>query len=187
MPRVTRRGAKRPGGGYAGLATVAVLGAAFGASPAVAQQSSVNSQAAAAMAATVHELRGCVHAMSATDRFLLALRFGIGGRPQKSDPEVAARLHTTSAIVAAREVIAVRRLADAHRRGACNGGHVTASAASSSVPAVALSPLGATGGSRGSGSGISFDALLAGAVILAALVVAGREFRKAIFGPPPPR
>jgi hypothetical protein len=139
------------------------------------------------MEATIHELRRCVARIPATDRFLLSLRFGIGGRPQKTDAEVAARLQTTSAIVAERELVAVRRLVEAHRRGLCKRGPVTASAASS-APAVALSPLGAAGSSRRSGGGgISSDGLLAGAVILAALVVAGREFRKAIFGPPPPR
>ena len=177
----------RSASGTAGLATLAVLGSAFGAPPAAAAQSSVDPHSPAAMAATIHELKRCVHTIAASDRFLLALRFGIGGRPRKTDAEVAARLHTTSAIVAARELIAVRRLADAHRRGACKVGHVTASAASS-APAVALSPLGAADSSRrsGGGGGISSDELLAGAVILAALVVAGREFRKAIFGPPPP-
>jgi hypothetical protein len=166
---------------------VAVLGAAFGAPPAVAQSSSVDPQAAAAMAVTVHELRRCVHAIPASDRFLLALRFGIGGRPQKTDAAVAGRLRTTSAIVAKREAIAVGRLTDARRRGACKGGPVTASAASSSAPAVALSPVGAAGSQRSGGGGISSDEVLAGAVILAALVVAGREFRTAIFGPPRPR
>lgn len=164
---------------------LAVLGSAFGPPPVVAQQSSVDPHAPAAMATTVHRLTRCVHAIPAPDRFLLSLRFGIGGRPQKTDAAVAARLHTTGAIVAAREVIAVRRLAVAHRRGACKVGHVTASA-DSSAAAVALSPLGAADGSRRSGGGgISSGEVLAGVVLLAALVVAGLEFRKAIFGSPP--
>lgn len=176
---MTRRGAKRSANGTAGLATLAVLGSAL-AAPAVAQQSAADPHAPAAIAATVHELRTCIRQLSARDRFLLSFRFGVGGRPQKTDAEVAARLHTTTGVVAAREIIVVRRLEAVHRRGVCAGGQVTATAASS---APALSPTG--GSSRSSGGGISSDEILAGAVILAALLVAGREFRKAIFGPPP--
>jgi hypothetical protein len=163
------------------------MGAAFGAPAADARSTFAQLHTPAAMAATIHELRGCVGSIPASDRFLLALRFGFGGRPQKTDAAVAARLHTTGATVAAREVIAVRRLADAHRRGACKQATVRASAASSAA-AVALSPVGAAGGSnRPGGGGISSGDALAGALILAALIVVGREFRKALFAPPPRR
>ena len=164
-----------------GLATLVVLGAALGTQPALAAQPSV----APSAIATVHQLRRCVHSIPAADRLLLTLRFGIGGLPQRTDAAVAARLHTTAAAVAQREALAVGRLVDARRRGVCTGGPVTASAASSN-PVPALSPVSAAGDARApGGGGISSNALLAGAVILAALVIAGREFRKAIFGPPP--
>jgi hypothetical protein len=163
------------------------MGIAFAAPSAVGQASLAGLHSPAAMAATVHQLRACVHSIPASDRFLLALRFGIGGRPRKTDAEVAARLGTTTAAVAARELVAVRRLADAQRRGACKPTPVRASAASS-APAVALSPIGAAGGSnRSGGGGISSGDVLAGAVILAALIVVAREFRKALFAPPPRR
>jgi hypothetical protein len=164
-----------------------LTGIAFGAPSAAAQATLAELHSPAALAAKIHELRGCVRSLPASDRFLLALRFGIGGRPQKTDAAVAARLHTTSAIVAAREITAVRRLAAAQRRGACKRTPVRTSAASS-APALALSPVGAAGGSnRSGGGGISSGDLLAGAVILAALIVVAREFHKALFAPPPRR
>jgi hypothetical protein len=181
---VTLRGAKRSRRRIAGLATLGVLGIAIAAPGADAQSAVTDLHTAAAMGATVHELRRCVSSIPAPDRLLLSLRFGIGGRPQKTDAAVAARLQTTSAIVATREVLAVRRLNHAHRRGACNSGHVTASAASSA--AAALSPVAAAGGARRpGGGGTSSDELLAGAVLLAALFVVGREFRKAMSVRPP--
>jgi hypothetical protein len=162
------------------------MGIAFVAPSADGQATLAGLHSPAAMAATVHQLRACVHSLPASDRFLLSLRFGIGGRPRKTDADVAARLGTTAAAVAAREVIAVRRLADAHRRGACKRAPVRATASSSAPPA--LSPLGAAGGSnRSGGGGISSGDVLAGLLILAALIVVAREFRKALFAPPPRR
>src|SRR5258708_28285718 len=86
------------------------------------------------MAATVHELKRCVARIPAPDRFLLALRFGIGGRPQQTDAAGAARLHTTSAVVAGRGGLAVRRLAPAPPPGGRQGGARIASAASFAPP-----------------------------------------------------
>ena len=180
---MTLQGVKR----NACLATLALMGTAFAASSEAAQTNLGDPHSSTAMAATIHQLRRCVSSIPAPDRFLLSLRFGVGGRPQKTDAQVAARLGTTAADVAGREVIAVRRLADAHRRGACKVVPVVSSAASS-APAVALSPVGAAGGSNHSGGGgISTDDLLAGAVILAALSVVAFEFRKALFPGPPRR
>jgi hypothetical protein len=189
MRPVTLRGAKRSAKRYAGLALWAVPAIALAASSAAARdQTLAESHAPAAMAATVHALRGCIHSVPASDRRLLTLRFGIGGRPQQTDAAVAARLQTTSAAVATREILAVRQMTLAHRHGDCSAKRPVKASAASSAPAVALSPVGLAGGSRGSGGGgTSPDELLAGAVILAALLVIGHEFRKALFARPPRR
>jgi hypothetical protein len=165
------------------LPALSAFAIASGAPPAApAQQVFANLHTPAAMAATIHQLKGCLARIPASDRFLLSLRFGVGGRPQKTDAAVAARLNTTPATVRSREVVAVRRLTNARRSGACNHGPVKASAASS-APALALSPVGSHRSSGG--GGISTDELLAAAVILTALIIIGFEFRKALFAPPP--
>jgi hypothetical protein len=139
------------------------------------------------MAATIHGLRGCLSEIPTSDRHLLTWRFGIGGGRQLTDAAVAARIGTTSAVVAQREAAAVTRLANAPARGACQP-HTPVTASSNSqaaapVPAAAPASAPVAGGSRASGGGV--DGLLAFAVIFACLIVVGYEFRKALFAPPP--
>lgn len=132
---------------------------------------------AAAMATAIHESRGCLGVLSQSDRRLLVLRFGIGGRSHESDQAVATSLGLTVAAVVASETQAVDTLARACGVSPPPLG-VAASAPSLSTPAPVAVP-------RGSGGGLAIDEALAIAVIAACVVVAAHEFRKALFSPRP--
>lgn len=218
MLLVRRRGAIRNGGATAGFAVCtvcAMLATAFATSLVAPVLGAVPTPAAlhtpTAMALTVHADRACFGTLPPPDRRLLALRFGVGGRPVQTDAAVAARLGLTPAEVFNREVLAVRRLANARRYGACKTvGRVASAASSSGVSSSASGSPGVSGspGSSGSpgvsssarsssavpptavslhhsGGGIAVDEIVAIAVIVACLIVVGREFHKAIFAPPP--
>lgn len=143
---------------------------------------------AVAMRATVHSLRACLVDIPGADRRLLAQRFGVGGKPQQSEATLARRMHTNAAAVLGAEVAAIGRLTAAHQQVACAPqAGVAASAASTSSavqPAAVSAPFG-FGAQRGAGSRnsdggqMAVTALLL-ATILGCLVVAAREFRRAL-------
>ena len=64
-------------------------------------------------------LRGCVSGLAAPDRRVLALRSGLGGHAPQSSAQVGATLGESTAAATAAEVVAIRRLEAARRRGAC--------------------------------------------------------------------
>jgi hypothetical protein len=69
--------------------------------------------------ALVASLRGCLNSLPAADRQVLTLRAGLGGRPAQLSAEVAATLNESVAAATAAEVLGIRRLEAARRRGAC--------------------------------------------------------------------
>ncbi len=64
-------------------------------------------------------LRGCVSGLAPPDRRVLALRSGLGGHAPESSAQVGATLGESTAAATAAEVVAIRRLEAARRRGAC--------------------------------------------------------------------
>jgi hypothetical protein len=69
--------------------------------------------------ALIAGLRGCLNSLPAADRQVLTLRAGLGGRPAQLTAQVAATLHESGAAATAAEVLGIRRLEAARRRGAC--------------------------------------------------------------------
>lgn len=101
--------------------TASLLVLALAGAPAAGGQQTSDVHSPAALAITVEQLRGCLALLSGGDRRLVSLRFGTAGKPAASRAAVAAQLHTSAAAVATAEVLAVRRLVNAHRRGHCQG------------------------------------------------------------------
>lgn len=140
------------------------------------------------MAATVHQLRGCLSGLAHSDRRLLTLRFGVGGKPVLTDAQVAAQVPPlTPADVTSRVSVAVRRLAIVHRFGGCrsNSGKVVATAASSTALAAPRAAIVSPLGGHHSGGGLAVGELIAIVVIVACVLVALREFRNVLFPPIP--
>lgn len=132
--------------------------------------------AQAGPALVVHDLRGCLHSLSAGERTALDLRFGIGGRPQQPASRVAGRLHRSLAVESAVETQAIAALGVARQAGSCTGPMPSAVAAgASSTPTPALSDAAVryspsrsqSGGLKDMGllilAGLMFGGLLVGA------------------------
>jgi hypothetical protein len=177
---MTVRGVQRQLCRIASVAAAVAVAAGPASSPAEAQAPPAGSQGAVAMAATIHAARSCLTDLSATDRRMLVLRFGIGGRSHESDQSVATRLGLTVAAVTMREAEAVRALAADCGIAAqpTSTASPTASAAPATTPVPAAVPHGSSGG-------IAADEALAIALIVVCLIAVGHEFHKALFAPRP--
>src|SRR4051794_41637444 len=115
MPAVVRRRLSR----FFPLACPAAVAVAAVPQPAGAQSAPkyLNKQYSDA----VHDLRGCLDTLSATNRKLVVLRSGIGPADPQSGAQVAAALNVPAASVGRRQWAAVRDMRSAEKAGSCSG------------------------------------------------------------------
>lgn len=157
------------------FATVVVLLTAI--SPASGQLPRTGIRSEKALARTVHHHRRCLRALVPDDRRLLAARFGVGGRPRRSEVAIAQSDGGTPASVTRDVMRAVRRLIVLGRDGGCEAAQAVSGTTGVQAAATAGASEAAVPASGGFGRPAAAAAL--GIAILSLIGVA-REVRRVL-------
>ena len=87
----------------------------------------------------VHELLPCRHLLSAADSRLVAVQFGVGGKPMPPIAAVAAQLHESPSAEYATVVYSLRKMEASHHRGQCQLDTPLPAAIAAAAPAATTS------------------------------------------------